>query len=170
MTLKIFGAFAIILACGSMGYSMAHAHRKEERALQALIRAMELMQWHLQERLIPLPELLEITANEIHGVVGQILRTLGSRLDAHAFTSVSTCMENILQQNESLNIRIKENLRHLGQILGRFALSGQLEGLHSVILMCKRDLDAMSYNREARLRGYATLGFCAGVALVILFF
>ena len=43
MTIKLVGAGMIIAACGTVGFSMAASHRREEAALRQLIRALEYM-------------------------------------------------------------------------------------------------------------------------------
>ena len=57
----------------------------------------------------------------------------------------------------------------LGRTLGRFDLDGQLIGLENARRDCRRAVDALSENRDNRLRCYQTLGLCAGAALAILF-
>ena len=57
----------------------------------------------------------------------------------------------------------------LGTSLGRFDLTGQLNGLEQVRSHCRRELEALAGNRDQRVRGYQTLGICAGAALAILF-
>ena len=41
--------------------------------------------------------------------------------------------------------------------------------MEAVLQLCKRELDGLYLNRDARLRSYTTLGLCGGIALVILF-
>ena len=57
----------------------------------------------------------------------------------------------------------------MGSSLGRFDLEGQLQGLESVRIYCREQLDELSKDRDVRLRSYQTLGLCAGAALAILF-
>ena len=53
--------------------------------------------------------------------------------------------------------------------IGRFDLEGQLQGLESVRVYCRDQLDNLAKDRDVRLRSYQTLGLCAGAALAILF-
>ena len=39
----------------------------------------------------------------------------------------------------------------------------------SMFVGCEKDLEFLERNRQLRLRNYQTLGFCGGVALVVLF-
>jgi hypothetical protein len=57
----------------------------------------------------------------------------------------------------------------LGTSLGRYDLQGQLNGIESVRIRCRSDLEELERNRDVRLRSYQRLGLCAGCALAILF-
>lgn len=170
MTIKIFGAILIIAGCGGMGFSFAHAHRREEKSLQSLLRAIELMICELEYRLTPLPELVRLAGAQAQGIVGETFLALANCLEENTQSDAAACMAKVLLRYEKMPWRTRQNLQELGYTLGRFALSGQVSGFQAVAILCKRDLDSLAHDREARLRGYGTLGLCAGVALVILFF
>jgi hypothetical protein len=53
--------------------------------------------------------------------------------------------------------------------LGRFDLAGQVQGLQSVKKQAEFELGRLQQNQDVRIRGYQTLGFCAGAALVVMF-
>jgi len=57
----------------------------------------------------------------------------------------------------------------LGQSLGRFDLTSQVQGLEMVQMAAMEELEALRRNRDVQLRNYQTLGLCTGIALVILF-
>lgn len=169
MTLKWIGAIIIITGCGGFGFSMAAAHKREERELISLIRAVEYMICELEHRMTPLPELCRLAGQGAGGGVGNILCALASHLEECSASDVSDCMVTVLNSFPQLPWRTGNNLKRLGQTLGKFALSGQVSGFQAIISLCKRDLDSLSQDAEAKRRGYRTLGICAGVALVILF-
>lgn len=169
MSIKIFGALCIILACGGMGYSMAAAHRREENDLRQLIGVLDFMGCELQYRLTPLPELCRCAAMEVNGSVGQVLQNLTQELEAQVSPDASSCMRAVVEKFSKLPASVRKNLLTLGASLGRFDLQGQLKGLEGVRVQCRNDLDALEKNRDVRLRSYQTLGLCAGCALAILF-
>lgn len=169
MTLKLIGAALIIIGCGAFGFSMAAGHKKEEFCLQQLIRVIEWMLCELEYRLTPLPELCRMAGQEAKGVVAEVFRKLSQELERQEASDASVCMKHVLQQISGIPSRTAYNLSVLGQSMGRFALSGQATGMRSVIVLCQRDLSGLAVDREARLRGYRTLGICGGVALAILF-
>ena len=166
--LKWIGAMLLIAGCGTVGFSMAWSHMREERLLRNLKSALDFMACELQYRLTPLPELCRMVSMEQKNPVGQVFLELSRELESQIQPDVAYCMNNCLEKAE-LPERLKEGLRLLGQNLGRFDLEGQLKGIEMVRSYCNRELEIMGKNRDERLRGYQTLGLCAGAALAILF-
>ena len=169
MSLKLVGAILIILGCGGVGFSMAAAHRREEKALRQLIGALDYMGCELQYRLTPLPELCANAAAESGGTVSQVLLLLASELEAQIAPDAAACMKVAVSKVSRLPRRARNNLLALGSCLGRFDLHGQLSGLETTRNQCRQELDELTTDRELRLRSYQTLGLCAGSALAILF-
>ena len=165
---KWIGAVLVIAGCGTVGFSMAWAHKREERLLRNLKGAMDFMAWELQYRLTPLPELCRMVSAEQKNPVGQTFLRLSRELERQILPDVSYCMNNTLLEGD-LPKRLTEGFRLLGQNLGRFDLQGQLNGMEIVRNYCDRELESLGKNREERLRSYQTLGLCAGAALAILF-
>ena len=102
-------------------------------------------------------------------MVGTVLTELASALDEQIYPEAAACMDTALQRTPHLPEEAAKALGLLGSGLGRFDLDGQLQGLEQVRSHCRRKLEELSVNREQRVRGYQTLGVCAGAALAILF-
>lgn len=169
MTPKLIGAALILAACGGMGFSMAAAHKQKERTLRQLIAAVQFMACELACRHTALPQVMALCAEQTTGPISQIFSSLAGEMERQLAPDASCCMATVLATQQNMHAVVKEKLLHLGQSLGRFDLDGQLSGLETVDQLCQRDLDGLLLNRDARIRSYATLGLCAGVALVILF-
>lgn len=169
MYLKWFGGVMIVVACGAVGFSMAAAHRKEERTLRQMTAALDYMECELQFHRTPLPELCRQAAGECVGCLGNVFSALSRELESQISPDVEICMNAALAAVEELPGRTRAALESLGRSLGRFDLEGQLKGLEGVRGACRRELEDLSQNREIRLRSYQTLGLCAGAALAILF-
>ena len=166
---KIIGAVLIFVSCGGMGLSIAANHRSRERMLQQIITAVEFMVCELEYRQTPLPDLLKLCASHTGGLIGRLFSQLSRELEQQIAPDAACCMEAVLREESRLPGQIIEKFQLLGKTLGRFDLNGQVSGLRAVAELSKRDLDGLLLNREARLRGYTTLGLCAGAAIVILF-
>lgn len=169
MTYKWIGAVLVIVGCGGFGFSMAAAHRQEERRLGQLIRALQYMQCELQYHLTPLPELCRQAGAEAGGAVGEVLRGLAQELETQSFPDAASCMRAAIGKSPDLSPGCRRLLVQLGRSLGRFDFSGQLQGLQAVKAACREQRRRLEKDREIRLRSYRTLGLCAGAALAILF-
>lgn len=169
MNIKLIGAVLIIAGCGGVGFSMAASHRREEKALRQLIRALDYMGCELQYRLTPLPELCRCAASECEGAVSQVFCNLAIELESQIAPDAASCMNAAASKTAGLPQRTKKNLLALGSSLGQFDLQGQLTGLEATRKQCRRELEELSKDRDIRLRSYQTLGLCAGSALAILF-
>lgn len=169
MSIKLLGAICIICACGGMGFSMAAAHRREEAALRRLIQVLDHMGCELQYRLTPLPELCRMACEDSRDPVGQVLQRLTQELEAQVAPDAASCMRAAVDKVGKLPTSVRKNLLNLGTSLGRYDLQGQMRGIEAVRIQCRTDLEALTLNRDARIRSYQTLGLCAGCALAILF-
>ncbi len=169
MDIKWIGAVLIILGCGGFGFSLAAAHRAEERNLRQLIGALDYMQCELQYRLTPLPDLCRQAAGQCGGKLRTLFLTLATELEDQISPDVSRCMNVALAKVPDLTKQTAQIVQVLGNTLGRFDLDGQLMGLENARQHCRQALAELSDNRDARLRSYQTLGLCAGAALAILF-
>ena len=169
MTIKLIGAALVFSGCGGFGFAMAAAHRREEQALQQLLIALEFMECELSCRLTPLPQLCRAAANTVTGPVHTLLTQLAGELDAQIAPDVDCCVRAVLEEMPGIPDALGAQFRELGSTLGLFDMPGQLRGLRSSAARCRLALDALTRNRDGRLRSYQTLGLCAGAALAILF-
>ena len=169
MTIKWIGALLVIAGCGGVGFTMAASYKREERCLRALVRALDYMTCELQFRLTPLPELCRAAGKECGGPVGQALMVLSQELESQVSPDADSCMYATLGKLNNLPATSNEALTLLGKSLGRFDLEGQIQGIEQVRSHCRRELASLENGRDQRIRGYQTLGVCAGAALAILF-
>lgn len=169
MNYRWLGAVFIILGCGSFGFSIAAKKKQEERILHNMVDALNFMKWELQYRMTPLPELCRMAATDNCGVIRLVLNALADEIEKQVMPDAASCMQVILNQFEELPRTLKGILKHLGCVLGRFDLPGQLEGLNAVEQKCNNALKRISENQNVRLRSYETIGICTGIALAILF-
>lgn len=169
MSIKWIGALLVMAGCGSVGFTMAAAYKREEWSLRSLIAALDYMTCELQFRLTPLPSLCRQAGAECRGIVGNVLNNLARQLESQICPDADSCMYAALSQSENIPKETENALRLLGTSLGRFDLEGQLNGLEQVRRHCRLILEELIQNRSQRIRGYQTLGLCAGAALAILF-
>lgn len=169
MIIKTIGALFILIGCGSVGFKIAANYIKEEKLIYQLIHALDYMSSELQYRLTPLPELCKQTSNETKGIMSRLFIQLASEMTDQIAPNVSHCMAAALTKFPDITPVTHELLLFLGSSLGKFDIDGQIRGLDAVRLQCKDRLNALTQNKETRIRSYKTLGLCAGAAMVILF-
>lgn len=167
--IRLLGALLIIFGCGGVGFSMAAAHRKEEKSLRQLISALDFMQCELQYHLTALPVLCSLTAAQCTEPLHSLFHNLSAELENQISPDVYHCMIAALHNVPNMTPQTKSLLIVLGKTLGCFDLEGQLVGLENVRQNCRSMLEKMSLDRDVRLRSYQTLGLCAGAALAIIF-
>lgn len=158
----------ILSGCGWFGFSMANAHRKLENGLRQLVRGLEWMEWELQFRQTPLPQLCSHTGNILSGELSRVFFQMERELDTGEYGQASDCMNHILVDHPRIPERIRELLTETGRCMGQFDLNGQLSSLRSVRKECETEVNQLSRDRENRLRSYQTLGLCTGAALAVL--
>lgn len=166
---KLLGSILILAGCGGVGFSIVNAHRQQEKALQQLIGVLEHMSCELQYRMTPLPELCRGATETCTGCVKNVLEQVSAELEAQIAPDAAACMHAALSKYPGLPDRLCKCLTMLGDSLGRYDLSGQVQGLASVKSTAEFELEQLRSNQDVRLRSYQTLGLCAGAALVILF-
>lgn len=165
---KVLGAVLIVTACGGFGFKQAANHLREERVLRQLTAILDYMECELQFRLTPLPQLCRQAAQQASGCIGKFFLALAQELEDQLCPDVDGCVQSALIKQPELPKLTRDILDHLGHTLGRFDIQGQLRGLESTRQECRRNLEELGRNKQARLRGYQTLGLCAGAALAIL--
>ena len=170
MDYKWAGAALIILGCGGFGFSLAAAHLREEAMLRQLIGILDYMACELQFHMTPLPDLCRQAGQGSYGKLSKFFCSLAEELDMQLSSDVSISMNSVLSRLQDLPAKVMNNLHLLSSTMGRFDLDGQLSGLDQVRTNCRKDLDSLTTNRDARLRSYQTLGLCTGAAIAILFF
>ena len=169
MSTKWIGAVCIVLGCGIWGFLAAANHNMRIQLLRQLISAVDLMECELQYRRTPLPQLFRKAAEESKGKLRHIFWMLSQELDAQISPNADRCMATVLARCGDLPRNIIQLLENMGSAMGRFDLEGQLLGLEFVRNSCNEQLKELMQNKDARLRGYQTLGLCAGAAIAILF-
>jgi stage III sporulation protein AB len=167
--MKLLGALMILIGCGGVGFSMVAGYRRQENALQQLIRALEYMQCELEYRMTPLPILCSNVAQVCSGCVRDTMMCLSMELETQITPNATSCMHAVVSRMDDLPDTLQRCLLDLGDSLGRFDLSGQLQGLSSIKKSAEFELDKLRQNRDVRVRSYQTLGLCAGAALAVLF-
>ena len=166
--IRLIGACCIFAGCGSFGFSMAAASRREEAELRRLLAALEYMSCELSYRMTPLSALCRGAAGGSGGTVRAFLTELARELDKQIAPDVQVCVYDVLNRLQPPGL-LRRQMQELGATLGRFDLPGQLRGLEGAIRSTEEALRRIRDGAADRRRSYQTLGLCAGAAMAILF-
>lgn len=169
MIIRIFGAFLIIGGCTGVGFAVSGNYRRQERAMEELLRCLQWMSCELNYRIPPLPVLCRSASEICQGPVSKVMLQLADELDRQLTPDVATCIHAALSAVPGIPDKAEAHLRRLGKSLGRFDLQEQIASLEAAMAGCRQELETISGNREVQTRNYQTLGLCAGAALVIIF-
>ena len=169
MTLKLFGAALIVASCSGFGFYIAASHKKEVFYLQKLLAIIEYMEWELEYRLTPLPQLCRNIGEKTRFRISSVFDNLADELTYQIAPDVSCCMQSVLASQKEIPPQTLYYLKMLGESLGEYNVDGQLKSLVQLRVLISQKLDALTENQPQRLRCYQTLGVCAGAALAILF-
>ena len=168
MISKALGAVLILAGCGGFGMTICISYQREEEMLRQLIRALDHIQYELQFRITPLPELCQRASSACKGKVSAFFRLLSEELSRQSAADVPECIAAVMQSMGKFPDRVDKSLEILSLSMGQFDARGQIQALEAARDHCRSMLEAMAENRDVRLRSYQTLGICAGAALVIL--
>lgn len=167
--MKLFGALLIIACSGWFGFSLAAAHRREEKSLRQLISTLDYMQCEMQYHLTPLPELCLQTANSCSkGPVRDFYLLLAEELRQQITVDVQPCVEAALDRAPKMTKITGECLGEIGKNLGKFDFDGQISSFEASRAFCRQRLEEHCAGKDEQRRSYQTLGICAGAALVII--
>ena len=169
MSFKLIGALLVIASCGGCGFMMATHLKSKIRQLQVLIEALNHMEYELQCRCTPLPQLCRQAGEQGNGKVRKILLHVAEELESQIAPDAERCMACVLDKLSDVDPTLYAHFMQLGRTMGKFDISGQLKALDAVRHACATDLEELLKNKDQRLRSYQTLGLCAGAAVAILF-
>ncbi len=167
MELKLVGVIFVIAGCSFVGFKMASEFRREMNSLRDMIDILNFMEWELNYRLTPLPQLCRLSAAHGKSLSG-LFQNFADEMDDQVSTDTACCMEAAIGKTGSTCNSIKQLLKELSATFGKFDLDGQLSGIDSVRQKCMQQLQSLEKDKDVRMRNYQTLGMCVGVALAIL--
>lgn len=169
MILKLTGAVCILVACGGVGFMIAAGVKREIYCLQQIISALDYMEWELNCRMTPLPQLCRKAGKNSSGCVGRLFLNAAEELEKQISPSVEQCIYAAAVKCPDTPKLTAQCFTALGKSLGVFDLSGQLKSITSAREESCRVLETYRREHSSRLNSYKTLGLCAGAALIILF-
>lgn len=169
MMMKWIGALLIVAGCGFFGFYMGWNVNRDASLLRSLVAFIDCLSSELSYKMSPLPDALRATAQLQKSKISPVFVALAEQLEQQICPNVASCMEQVLRQHRQLPPHTLQQLSELGGLLGTYDMAGQQNGLSMAKDTCMQILSQLEQERTQRVRGYQTLGLCAGAALAILF-
>jgi stage III sporulation protein AB len=169
MTLKILGAIMVIVGCAGFGLTLVTTSKYEINTLMQLETALEYMQWELEYRLTPLPELFLKISGYCNGPIKELFKFAANNMMNETSPNAEGCLLDAALQIKRLPKQTYKCIVTLGKTLGEYDLNGQINGIQAVKRECDQVLKSLTQNKDVRFRSYKTLGLCAGAAIALLF-
>ena len=132
MNIQWIGMLIVTAGCGGVGFRMAWQSRQEGKNLRSLVESLREMENQLEYQMLPLPELCRRAGEHSEGIVARIMQELSQELTSQIAPNAGCCMQAVLAKQRELEPQLRQLLEKLGTSLGRFDLTGQLEGLRAL--------------------------------------
>ena len=168
MIIKWVGSLCIMVSCGGMGISLAYKQLRDLKLVEQFLRILERMESEIRYHLRPIPGLFRIVSQEEKGCLGNLFYRTAVELDNQIQPDVEQCL-HIALCTVNIPDRVLALVKQLGRNLGRYDMQEQLLGIERIRVSAEEYRGELSRDKTKRIRGYQTLGLCAGAALVILF-
>lgn len=169
MIIKWIGSICIIVSCGGFGISLAYKQLRELKLLEQWLRILLRIENEIRYHLRPISELFHMISCEENGIFENLFYKLSLELDNQIQPDVERCIHVALGTVNHMPDSIVEFVRYLGRDLGRYNVQEQLLGIERIRQLSEERRKELYRDKSRRIRGYQTLGLCAGAALVILF-
>ena len=177
MGVKIALYVFIIAGCGLYGILKAQKYGERVKLLEDFVTAAEIIKIELIYRREPLPDLLcrlshngkksgEFFAAVSSGYTESVLSP-----EALGTYSMEQCWKlgiNKVYGSSSLTSEDREIIAELGRMLGTSGIEGQSSIIEGIILRLKNQLTEAENEKKTKGKMQISLGFAAGITIVIL--
>ena len=166
---KVIGALLVLSAAGGFGISRAVGFYRQVRLLQDFCSVLEILKCELNYTMTPLPTLCRVTAKRTSGAAAAFLVSYAMAVEQGIPRSRAASAAMDGTKGLKLPSDAEMALLELFGTLGRYDLDGENRLLAATSQRLKSASDRFEAEKRPLAKGYALLGLCAGVALVILF-
>ena len=169
MIIKLGGSLLIVFGAYCVGCQIGNRRKKISEMLKQLIIAIDQIGCELRYRKTSLPLVFRRIQTE-NATLNRFFTCLSDELDGQISPDVRCCVHAALTQISGIPEEIIKYINLMGDLMGRFDLKAQVEGLDSLQEECRALLLQLSDNQDVYFRNCRTLALCAGTTLVILLF
>lgn len=166
--LKWLGCILVIFGAGGFGIGKTVRFYRQLRQLNELLRALELLKCEMNYTLLPIAELCKLTAERLNGTTGDFLFCYAEALEQDMTRAKAA--QTAVSETKGLCLAPEAQMALLELFgnLGRYDLEGENRLLELTRKRLENSLREWETEKKPLAKGYAVLGICTGIALVIL--
>ena len=166
---KLIGCFFIVFAAGSVGLSGTLRFYSQLRTIKEFVAALEILKCEMNYTLAPLAKLCRSVSGRTRGPCSTFFRSFGKLLDDGVPRSIA--VRRLLSDEKYYRLTgdAQIALLELFESLGAYELEGENQLMQMTALRLKTAVDRLEREKKPLAKSYVILGFCAGLALMILF-
>lgn len=164
--MKAAGILFILLSAASVGLRISAALKKRCKDVSRFLSSLSVLEYEISFLRTPLPQAFEKASQIAVGDLQSVYRSVSQQMKNSRWLSPRSAVENSL--NEFPNELFGEILLELSDMIGKYDLQAQLNGIETAKLQTSELLSGLEQERSLRSKTYKTLSICAGLALVIL--
>lgn len=166
--LRCLGAILVVGAAGGFGLMKGLQYSKQVRLLREFIAAVEILNCELNYTMLPLAKLYQVTSNRVNGACRQFFATLSKEIERG--TPRARAAQTAFHETRGLQLPNDATMAvlELCGSLGRLDMDGENRMLRLTGQRLKSALERTEAEKKPLAKSYASLGFCTGLALMIL--
>lgn len=163
--LKIIGIVLVLCGAGGFGIGKAAQFYKQMRQLREISHALEILKCEMNYSLAELPKLCRVTGRRVGGSAGNFLEVYAAALEdgLPRTKAAQRAVERLSLPSDG-----QMALLELFGSLGRYELAGENRLIQMTLHRLKAATERCEKEKKPLAKGYAALGICTGIALVIL--
>ena len=166
--LKTIGAVLVLSGAGGFGISKAMQFYRQLHQLREFYQMLELLKCELNYTLLPLPRICRLTAERVKGTASRYLLVYARKLEEGLPRTKAAAQSMEEVRGLTLPNDAQMALLELFEALGRYDLDGENRLLQMTAHRLNASIERCESEKKPLAKGYAVLGFCTGLALVIL--
>lgn len=166
--IRLLGAVLVAAGCAWVGFQAAAELRRQPRSLREMAAGLTLLERELELGSPPLPLLMERAAQRSAGTARVLFRRCLEGLDRLDVEDFSSLWRRLAEERTELTAEGQAILAPLGDLLGRYEVRAQEEGLSAVARRLEELAARLEEENRRQGRVYRALGVSGGAFLVIL--
>lgn len=168
--LRIIGCVLVVACTTTFGISCASRLSVRVRAVAGIITSLEVMKSEICDRLTPMPELMELLAQQTDPPVNGFFSSCVTQMENLGVKSFYFIWKNAVESSPQMELRPAEarTLIDLGHVLGRYDTEAQGNAIAYAIRRFEHYLKLAEDERKSQGKVHAALGVAAGFFAVII--